>query len=206
MVQFDLYILAVFLQGTDKTAEGETRIRSPLAEKIGPDLFPKSPLSLNGSGFMSSPVLPPLKFHSGLLAPHSLASPCLDDDDDHGDDVDESIASVPFEEDGIYSDEDGLGFRDSDFLEKPVGQDFYEDVYGYQSSVNSGGTRNISSINRGPLKEDLKIELPVNLRRFPVGESGTRHFPQNFSTPNYGSQHKKKVYFHSARVRPSNPF
>ncbi|CAK9315428.1 unnamed protein product [Citrullus colocynthis] len=182
-------------KGTDKTLEDETRLRSPLAEKTSPDLFPKSPLPFNTSGFMSSHALPPLKFHSGLLPLHSLASPCLDDedDDDDGDyDINESIASVPFEEDGVYSDDDGMGF-----------QDFDEDAFSYQSSVYSGGikapgTRNIS-INRGHLKENLRIEVPVNLRRFPDGKLGARNFPPKFSTPNYGSQRQNQVHFHSAR-------
>lgn len=190
-------------QGTDKSVEDETRIRSPLSEKTSTDPFPKSPLAFNGNGFMSSQVLPPLKFHSGLLAPRSLASSCLDDDDDDdGDyDINESIASVPFDEDGIYSDDDGMGFRDFD-----------EDAFSYQSRVNSGGikvsgTRNMCSINRGHLKEDLKIEVPVNLRRFPDGKLGVRNLPQKFSTPNYASERQNHVYFHSARVRSSfKPF
>ena len=189
--------------------EDETRIRSPLAEKTGSDLFPKSPLAFNGTGFMSSHVLPPLKFHSGLLSPHSLASPCLDDDDDDDDgdfDVNESIASVPFEEDGDYSDDDGMEFHDSDFLEKPVVQGIEEDVFSYQSRVNTvSGTRCISSINRRYLKEDLRVEVPVNLSRFPDVKLGVRNLPQKSSTPNYGNQRQTEVYFHSARVRHSNP-
>ncbi|XP_022943284.1 uncharacterized protein LOC111448102 [Cucurbita moschata] len=193
-------------KGRDKPVEDEARIRSPLAERTGADLFPKSPLAFNGSGFMSSHVLPPLKFRSGLLTPHSLASPCLDDDDDDdGDyDVNESIASVPFEDGGAYSDDDGMRFHDSDFLEKPVVEGFDEDAFGYHSSVYSGeikvpGISNISSINRGNLKEGLRIEVPVNLRKFPGGKLGARNFPQKFSTPNHGSRRKNQVHFHSAR-------
>lgn len=197
--------LLVFPQGRDTTLQDETRLRSPLAEKTSPDLFPKSPLAYNTIGFMSSHALPPLKFHSGLLPLHSLASPShnYEEDDDDGDyDINESIASVPFEEDGDYSDDDGLGF-----------QDFDEDAFSYQSSVYSGGikasgTRSMCSINRGHLKENLRIEVPVNLRRCHDGKLGLRNFPQNFSTPNYGSQRQNQVRFHSARVRQNlqNPF
>ena len=193
-------------QGRDTTLQDETRLRSPLAEKTSPPhLFPKSPLAYNTSGFMSSHALPPLKFHSGLLPLHTLASPShnYEDDDDDGDyDINESIASVPFEEDGGYSDDDGLGF-----------QDFDDDAFSYQSSVYSGGikapgTRSMCSINRGHLKENLRIEVPVNLRRCHDGKLGLRNFPHKFSTPNYGSQKQNQVHFHSARVRQDlqNPF
>uniref|UniRef100_A0A2N9FJ97 Uncharacterized protein n=1 Tax=Fagus sylvatica TaxID=28930 RepID=A0A2N9FJ97_FAGSY len=71
-------------QGSDLQVEEPPPVRSPLTEKIGYDPFPKSPLShkYNADPLLSSHVLPPLKFHPGLLPPLSLVTPCLDHDED----------------------------------------------------------------------------------------------------------------------------
>ncbi|KAM3684561.1 hypothetical protein ACJW31_11G053000 [Castanea mollissima] len=165
-------------QGSDLQVEEPPLVRSPLSEKIGCDPFPKSPLShrsFNGSSLTH--VLPPLKFHCGLLAPHSLVTPCLDDDDEY-----ESVASAPDEEDTNYSDSE----EEVDFLDKPILQCYNDDEifgYTYKSSTNFSRAHG-SSLNKGGLsKEKLKIEVPENFRRYTTdGELGTRKCAQKGST------------------------
>ena len=171
-------------------------VRSPLTEKIGCDPFPKSPLShrsFNGETFMSPHVLPPLKFHCGLLAPHCLVTPCLDDDDEY-----ESVASAPDEEDTNYSDSE----EEVDFLDKPILQCYNdEEIFGYpyKSSTNFSRAHG-SSLNKGGLsKEKLKIEVPENFRRYTTdGELGTRKCAQKGSTTapsGGGAELHKRVLF-----------
>lgn len=63
-------------------------IRSPFAEKLTSDAYPILPLRFGTNSGGGGPALPPLKFHSGLLTPHSLVAPCLssDDENDYDDD------------------------------------------------------------------------------------------------------------------------
>ena len=183
-------------QGSDLEVEEPPLVRSPLTEKIGCDPFPKSPLShrsFNGETFMSPHVLPPLKFHCGLLAPHSLVTPCLDDDDEY-----ESVASAPDEEDTNYSDSE----EEVDFLDKPILQCYNdEEIFGYpyKSSTNFSRAHG-SSLNKGGLsKEKLKIEVPENFRRYTTdGELGTRKCAQKGSTTapsGGGAELHKRVLF-----------
>ncbi|WCJ37293.1 hypothetical protein M5689_018443 [Euphorbia peplus] len=157
----------------------EPRVRSPLSPltgKLSPnEPFPKSPINshlYNSNKFSSSHSLPPLKFTSGLLKPHSLVSPCLDDDDA------ESVASVSDYLGGNYSEEEEeeVGMTDFDYLEKPVMQCYEEeDIF---------GNRVKPKLNKGFLNQDLKIEVPGNLRRFTMdGDLEIRNLPFKGSTP-----------------------
>ncbi|XP_011008188.1 PREDICTED: uncharacterized protein LOC105113635 [Populus euphratica] len=174
----------MFTEGLDESAinwikrgsdaeESQPKVRSPLsplsAEKLSPppaaeNPFPKSPLFYTSS----SHLLPPLKFHSGLLTPHSIVSPCLQNKEEDDDIV--SVASVSDYEIGRrnYTDEDGfedIGPSDFDYLEKPVMQSYQdgdeEEIFGVTRNWPSAKTK----LNRGVLKEDLKIELPGHFRR-----------------------------------------
>ncbi|XP_010036107.1 uncharacterized protein LOC104425188 isoform X1 [Eucalyptus grandis] len=146
-------------QGSDV---GEAPARSPLTEKLpGVDPFPKSPLGFSGNSYMSTHSLPPLKFHSGLLTPHSIVAPPLgkgsDDDDDWGSD-EESVASVPEDMDCSYTDEE-------DDSSKPVLRRYDEEqVFGHMppTRAKSGTGR---PLNRGSAMEDLQIEVPGTCRR-----------------------------------------
>jgi hypothetical protein len=162
----------MYLQGSD-AEESQPKVRSPLsplsAEKLSPvaaaeNPFPKSPLFYNSS----SHLLPPLKFHSGLLTPHSIVSPCLQNKEEDDDNV--SVASVSDYEIGRrnYTEEDGfedIGPSDFDYLEKPVMQSYQdedeEEIFGVTRNRPTAKTK----LNRGVLKEDLKIELPGHFRR-----------------------------------------
>jgi len=162
----------MYLQGSD-AEESQPKVRSPLsplsAEKLSPPAaaenpFPKSPFFYNSS----SHLLPPLKFHSGLLTPHSIVSPCLQNKEEDDDNV--SVASVSDYEIGRrnYTEEDGfedIGPSDFDYLEKPVMQSYQdedeEEIFGVTRNRPTAKTK----LNRGVLKEDLKIELPGHFRR-----------------------------------------
>ena len=95
--------------------EEEPRIRSPLTEKIS---IPKSPIRYKSNGLIS-PVLPPLKFHSGLLAPRShtfVASSGFNDGES-----DESVVDsvLDGDDDESFSDDDEEVFGSNNF--EPVG-------------------------------------------------------------------------------------
>ncbi|XP_037494185.1 uncharacterized protein LOC105643473 [Jatropha curcas] len=187
----------MFTEGLDESAinwikQGsdipEPRIRSPLSpltEQQSPrdqfpkspvDLLPKSPLLYNNNSFSSTHVLPPLKFHSGLLTPRSIVVPCADDDDN------ESVASVSDYVGGNYfeEEEDDAGVTDTVYLEKPFVQSYEEEeVYGNMPKTK---------LSRGLLKEDLKIEVPSNFRRFTTdGELVNRKNVFKNLTPGAGS-------------------
>ncbi|KAJ4847075.1 hypothetical protein Tsubulata_040364 [Turnera subulata] len=206
----------MFTEGLDETAINwikrgseaeEPRIRSPLSPLTSPhqDPFPKSPLSYKRNSYTQ--LLPPLKFHSGLLTPTtSLVPPsCREDDGDDDDDEDdgggdrESIASVSDYVSRNYEfddDDDGFeekrgvgstGDMDVDYLETPVMQCYREDEEEMMMMPlpRSSKTR----LNRGMLKEDLKIEVPGNFRRFTTdGDFGVEKFAaQNSTTVQGGS-------------------
>ncbi|GMI69180.1 hypothetical protein HRI_000587300 [Hibiscus trionum] len=142
-----------------KEADPEPRIRSPLAEKPAPhDSFPKSPLIYNTATLLSPHVLPsPLKFRSGLLGPHSVIAPAIDDNDCEDD---ESVASVS----DYISGGDAGNVNFSDEEEK------FE------------RTKCSSKLIRGFSKLDLKVELPDNNRRFTDGELDIRDFAKKNHT------------------------
>ncbi|CAK7349180.1 unnamed protein product [Dovyalis caffra] len=202
----------MFTEGLDESAinwikrgsdveEAQLKVRSPLsplsAQQLSPppaaeteNPFPKSPRLYNSS----SHLLPPLKFYSGLLTPHSIVSPCLqnkDDDDDYHEN--ESVASVCdyVSGRGNYTEEDDfedVGPTDFDYLEKPVMQCYQEqddeEIFGVTRNRPTPKTK----LNRGVLKEDLKIELPGHFRRLKtnIGVDGDLGF-RRFSTPQKNS-------------------
>ncbi|KAJ8748210.1 hypothetical protein K2173_000618 [Erythroxylum novogranatense] len=186
----------MFTEGLDESAINwikrgseveEPRVRSPLSpltDKLSPhdsfpkspmDSRPKSPLLYNSSTFSSAHLLPPLKFHSGLLTPHSLVAPSLDED------ANESVASVSDYIGGNYSEEDDqevkVGFTAEDYLEKPA-------VECYENKEEIFVQRPKPKLNRGFLKEDLKIKVPGNFRRFTTdGDFGVTELSQDQSAP-----------------------
>ncbi|XVF31964.1 hypothetical protein REPUB_Repub17cG0040800 [Reevesia pubescens] len=176
----------MFTEGLDESAinwinqgketDQEPRIRSPLTEKLSPqDSFPKSPLIYNTATLLSPHILPPpLKFRSGLLGPHCVIAPHLDDDDGDGND-EESVASV--------SDDTGNGnFSDE------------EEVF---ERANCS-----SKLSRGFSKQNLKVELPDTNRRFTDGDSGIRDFAKkNFTSAGIGGGSfglRERVQVHNA--------
>ncbi|KAK2647676.1 hypothetical protein Ddye_015165 [Dipteronia dyeriana] len=191
----------MFTEGLDETEinwikqksnhDPEPKIRSPLAERLSHDLFPKSPIlytTTTNTSLMSPHGLPPLKFHSGFLKPHSVLAPRLDQNVDYEDeDGNESVASVSEnmdtnsdnEED--YGDDDdlrssGVDFSENNPVERIYSEEEEEEVLGYK---NGYGIK----LNKG-LMNNLKIEVPnCGNRRFTDGESGTRNSSRMFSTP-----------------------
>ena len=186
------------LQGSDLE---EKHVRSPLTEKLACDAFPKSPLSYNTNGYASPHVLPPLKFRSGFLGPHSTVTLGLDD---HTEEEEESVASAPDDTDGNYSE---VSEEEELELEKPFAPFYDEEIFHSlsrrnlnPSALNRSDHRNVSSINRGVSKENLRIEVPENCKRFTDGELGTREGVRPNSAPHCYSQTDEQVQLCSAHV------
>ncbi|XWS47271.1 hypothetical protein CRYUN_Cryun14cG0138100 [Craigia yunnanensis] len=179
----------MFTEGLDESAinwinqgketDQEPRIRSPLTEKLSPhDSFPKSPLIYNTATLLSPHVLPPpLKFRSGLIGPHSVIAPCLDDDDGDGDD--ESVASVS---------DNNAGNENGNFSDE-------EEVF--------GSNKCSSKLSREFSKQNLKVELPDTNRRFTDGDLGIRDFAKKkFTSSGIGGGSfglHERVQEHNAR-------
>ncbi|KAF5192147.1 Cytoplasmic dynein 2 heavy chain like [Thalictrum thalictroides] len=150
----------MFTEGLDESAvkwikqgsDTVQQVRSPLVERrsFGDPLL-QSPSSLS-----TPKVLPPLKFYSGLLGNLGLEAD------------DESVASVTDDMD-CNSSEEGLGSSDTDLFGKPSMHCYDEELFGVKSSENFS-THHTSSINKGCLKENLRVE--VNGRRF-TNQNGT---------------------------------
>lgn len=173
-----------YLQGSDVK---KSQSRSPLTDKHGEKYaIPRSPLAYSSS---TSHVLPPLKFHSGLLGAHNTVALSTDSNEDDeyddydGDDNDtESVASAPDELDLHYSD---------------------EDMFNLKSKLNSNPGLGIRpTLIRGLSKENLRVEVPGITRRFTDGESmfvGSARSAA--SAPLSTCQLRGKVQPHSAYVR-----
>ncbi|CAA3027510.1 Hypothetical predicted protein [Olea europaea subsp. europaea] len=162
----------MFTEGLDEKAlnwvkKGSDREQNvPWTEKLANRYpLPKSPLAYSSSGYTSGHGLPPLKFHPGLLGPRSTISLSVgsdeEDSDDYNDNGSESVASGPDEIYGNHSDEE--------MIERPVIKGFDEGIFNLNSNT-ALNHRYGSTINRGLSKEDLKLEVPGNVRRFTGGE------------------------------------
>ncbi|CAL5406118.1 unnamed protein product [Camellia sinensis] len=212
----------MFTEGLDQSAinwikQGseieQHHARSPLTENFDHEFIaPRSPLSFNSSTYMSPHVLPPLKFHSGLLGPHNTVTLSLDSndaDDDDGDD-DESVASVPNDPGGHYSEEEGLRYSDVESLEKSVEKSYDNDMFGSklnrnlnQSTVSGLEGGQGSTLNKGLLMEDLRIEVPENYRRFTDGVLGFGMRGAHLNTESGGScRLHERVQLHNAYGTP----
>ncbi|KAL0353942.1 UNVERIFIED_CONTAM: hypothetical protein Sangu_0975500 [Sesamum angustifolium] len=170
----------MFTEGLDENAINwikkgsdveQCHTRSPLTEKRDMKYpLPRSPLAYSSSNFTSSHVLPPLKFHSGLLKPINTVALSVDSNEDesdyYNDDESESVGSAP--------DEVSRNHSDDDMVDRPVIRGFEEDMLYVNSSKNLNDRKHVSTINRGPLKEDLRVEVPGSVRRFTDGEWGSR--------------------------------
>ncbi|XP_070037538.1 uncharacterized protein [Nicotiana tomentosiformis] len=173
-------------QGTE--VKQSCNARSPLSEKFDDRyLIPRSPLATYTP---NSHILPPLKFHSGLLKPHNtvktLSIDSNEDDYDYDFDGDESesVASASDELDGHYSEQETLSTNGCEV--KGVGL----------------SNRHGSTLNRGILQENLRIEVPENgIRRFNEQEfMGSEHKATPLSSvPSYL---RDKVQPHSAYATP----
>ncbi|TKY57527.1 hypothetical protein E2542_SST21978 [Spatholobus suberectus] len=147
-------------QGSQVQVEEPPPIRSPLAEKISSDRFPRSPLLTSGNS-LSSPNLPPLKFHSALLQPRNLAFGFGDHDVD--DDSDESMED-DFSEDEVVSAPNNL-----DYFDSPIPHTYDEEqLFGCkpQGQVRSG------ILKTGLANQNLTVQVPNSVRRFTDGEVG----------------------------------
>lgn len=171
----------------------EPRDRSPLAEKLtdDPDRFLRSPLGYSPNSFMSTRVLPPARFHTGLLTPHSL----VDENDDNEESVDdsESVAFVPDDMDCGYSEEE-----EDDPLQRPIGHNLIGELP--RTSLKSAA----GTLNRGFGMENLTVEVPTELRRFTTGgDVATKKCSSNKLTPGPASAHvvQERVLLHNMGVR-----
>ncbi|KAF5482667.1 hypothetical protein F2P56_003217 [Juglans regia] len=191
-------------QGSDLQEEEPPPFRSPLTEKIALDTFPKSPLaySYDGDSFVPVSILPPLKFQSCLLTTHSLVAPCLDEEDD------ESVASVADDDYNNYSEEEALGSNDHDidFLDKPILHCYgdEQEITGHKPSTSLSRGR-VSSVNKVLSKENLRIEVSENVRRYTDGQSGTRRSAQKDATlKDGGSEPRKRIQLCNLHGTPSH--
>ncbi|WMV39524.1 hypothetical protein MTR67_032909 [Solanum verrucosum] len=173
-------------QGSEVKQSCSSNTRSPLSEKLDDRYpIPRSPLACYTP---NSHVLPPLKFHSGLLKPLNTVALSVDSNDDDCDfDYDdeeiesESVASASEELNGHYSEEEE------------------EEALSTNSCQIKGAgmsNRNGSTLNRGVLQGNLRIEVPGNARRFTEG-SGQK--AQILGIP---SCLREKVQPHSAYATP----
>ncbi|CAA0816274.1 Unknown protein [Striga hermonthica] len=168
----------MFTEGLDESAINwikkgadaeQLQTRTPLTEKLDMTYpLPRSPLAYGSSNYSSSHVLPPLKFHSGLLKPLNTVTLSADSNEEESDyynddnlDESESVGSAPNELYGNQSDDEVV-----DML--PVIKGF-EDVFNVNPTKKLNERKHGSTINRGLLKEDLRIEVPPSLRRFSDG-------------------------------------
>ncbi|KAL3333182.1 hypothetical protein AABB24_033316 [Solanum stoloniferum] len=177
-------------QGSEVKQSCSSNTRSPLSEKLDDRYpFPKSPLACYTP---NSHVLPPLKFHSGLLKPLNTVALSVDSNDDDCDfDYDdeeiesESVASASEELNGHYSEEEE--------------EEEEEETLTTNSCQIKGvgmSNRNGSTLNRGVLQGNLRIEVPGNARRFTEG-SGQK--AQILGIPSYL---REKVQPHSTYATP----
>ncbi|KAK1292612.1 hypothetical protein QJS10_CPB17g00329 [Acorus calamus] len=175
----------MFTEGLDERAidwvkqgvDTDQQLRPPLTENFEKEFTPQKPLLFGRNNNLSSPhVLPPLKFYSSLLTRHSDVHFDSEDDDI------ESIASASCAMDLCYSDtfeEDGLGSSDSDLFDKPKVRDCVQELSESQSCEGSNQEstsgsecrKKSSSLVRGAL-ENLRIEVPANVRRYTDTELG----------------------------------
>ncbi|KAL3652499.1 hypothetical protein CASFOL_002180 [Castilleja foliolosa] len=149
-------------KGSD--AEQQFQTRSPLTEKFDTKYsLPRSPLAYSSSNYTSSHILPPLKFHSGLLKPLNTVALSVDSNDDETDYSNdengyesESVGSAPNELCGNQYEEEPPVDK-----QPPVIRAFEEeDMFILNSNKKMNGSKYGSTINRGLLKRDLRIEVP----------------------------------------------
>ncbi|XP_042067514.1 uncharacterized protein LOC121810862 isoform X1 [Salvia splendens] len=147
--------------------------RSPLSERIDTKYhLPRSPLAYSSSSYASSHVLPPLKFHSGLVKPLSSVNLSVESNEDESDyynddndDEGESVGSAPH---GNNSDDDAV--------DGPVIRGFEEDMFHFSAGNRLNGVKHKSTIKRGLLQEDLRVEVLGGVSRFTDGEWGSRGY------------------------------
>lgn len=180
----------MFTEGLDERAinwikqgsDVDNQVRSPLTKKTNINSTAEPPIMYNSKNYLSPKVMPPLKFYSGLLGPHSGTTVVSEEDN-------ESVASVPDDVDMSYSDtfeEEGSGSSDSDLLEKTISAPICNEallrtkssIYCNQDSVTGLKYRQISTVIRDASKENLKIEVPKNGRRLTDGDLGIREYAE----------------------------
>lgn len=107
-------------------------------------------------------------------------------------DVDDDNESV----DSVSDDYSGANFSDEEL--KPQMEQWYqeeEEIIGYTNKPSTG-------LNRGFLKESLRVEVPGNFRRFTESEVGfkQRCIPKTY-TPCAANQLLKRVHLRNVNVR-----
>lgn len=177
------------MQGSEIKQSCNTR--SPLSEKID-DRFPipRSPLACYTP---NSHVLPPLKFHSGLLKPLNTVALSVDSSED---DCDFDYDDEAIESESVASASEELNGHYSEVEEEELGTKVFDRGTNSCQIKGAGlGNRNGSTLNRGILQENLRIEVPGNGRRFTEG-SGQK--AKILGIPSYM---REQVQPHSAYVR-----
>lgn len=192
----------MFTEGLDESAinwikqgseiKQSCNTRSPLSEKID-DRFPipRSPLACYTP---NSHVLPPLKFHSGLLKPLNTVALSVDSSED---DCDFDYDDEAIESESVSSASEELNGHYSEVEEEELGTKVFDRGTNSCQIKGAGlGNRNGSMLNRGILQENLRIEVPGSGRRFTEG-SGQK--AKILGIPSYM---REQVQPHSAYATP----
>uniref|UniRef100_A0A7N0VD54 Uncharacterized protein n=1 Tax=Kalanchoe fedtschenkoi TaxID=63787 RepID=A0A7N0VD54_KALFE len=168
----------MFTDGLDESAlnwvkqgSEEKKPQSPPSDKVTYSSLPRSPLSGHMSNLLSPHVLPPLKFHSSLLTPRGIVSPLNVPHDDYENvECAGSTASVTDGTDESYSEE----YSGSDTLKITDEVNSDSNMVGGENMSGGGHSslesRHCTSINRGLLQENLRIQVPHSMKRCAEGQ------------------------------------
>ncbi|KAH0450822.1 hypothetical protein IEQ34_021514 [Dendrobium chrysotoxum] len=162
----------MFTEGLDENAinwvkllsDGDQESRPPLIEKCPLGSILNSPLLHKSSNFLSPKVLPPVKFHSGLVGIHP--STYAEDSEDDNESVASSFGghcayySDTFEEDGMESSDSNQFWKAKDMSHEEEIKPKFESTC--DESIRELGRTLRRTLIRGPSKQNLKVELPLN--------------------------------------------
>ncbi|XP_051151756.1 uncharacterized protein LOC127265803 [Andrographis paniculata] len=208
----------MFTEGLDENAINwikkgsdveQCQIRSPLTENYPKYSLPRSPL---GSTYTSSHVLPPLKFHSGLLKPLNTVTLSVESNENESESDDGThVGGVESESVGSASDEISRNNSDEDddededmVVDRPATKGYEEEMFYHNSRPKVIERKYESTINRGPLKADLRVEVPGSLRRFRGGgEWSSRGFGPSSAVSGGSCRLYEKNQPHSAYGTPA---
>ncbi|KAI0492413.1 hypothetical protein KFK09_026684 [Dendrobium nobile] len=162
----------MFTEGLDENAinwvklvsDGDQESRPPLIEKYPLGSISNSPLFHKSGNFLSPKVLPPVKFHPGLVGIHP-STYAEDSEDDN-----ESVASSFGGHCAYYPDtfeEDGMESSDSNQFWKAKNMSHEEEIKRKFESTCDESIRELGrtlrrTLIRVPSKHNLKVELPLN--------------------------------------------
>jgi len=136
---------------------------------------------VNSANSLTSPVLPPSKFHSGLLQPLNLAFGY------GGHHVDDDSDDVSMED--AFSDEEVSAPSNLDYSYSPIPHNYDEEQL-FGSKPQGQGRSGI--LKTGLANQNLTIQVPYSVRRFTDGGVGFNKYVQRKLTPVGGAAQIQK--------------